>query len=209
MALETSDPDAVHEATRDILSQPQYTAHELTWWRQAEHYLSHPQDAITDALSYFLGALIGGGAGSIIAWIFVVVLIAGAGWLIVKVTRTTTRDNVVPVGLAPNIRYRSAAEFLAEAEQAERDRRWRQAIRMRYSALLAELGNAGFVRLRAGRTTGEYLSEVRANLPAAAESFFDATRIFEKAWYGTGEPDEGDLTQFKQAASGVNTKAAA
>jgi hypothetical protein len=209
MALDQSDPDAVRAAARDILSQPQYTAHETTWWRQVEHYVTHPSEAITDALSYVLGTLVGGGAGSIIAWIFVVILIAGAVWLIVKVTRTTTRDNVIPVGIAPNTRYRSAAEFLAEAEKAELDRRWRHAIRMRYSAVLAELGSTGFVRLRPGRTTGEYLSEVRANLPAAADAFFEATRIFEKAWYGTGEPDERDLTHFKEAAAGVNAKAAA
>jgi hypothetical protein len=209
MALETSDPDAVRAAARDILSQQAYTSHELTWWRQLLYYLAHPWAALTDGIDYVLGALVGGGAGAVVAWIFVVALIAGAVFLIVGVTRTTVHDNVIPVGLAPSTRFRSAAEFLAEAEQAERDGRWRQAIRMRYSALLAELGAAGLVRLRPGRTTGEYLMEVRGNLPAAAESFFDATMVFERAWYGTGQTDERDLSRFKDAASGVNAKAAA
>jgi hypothetical protein len=207
VALETSDPEAVRAAAREILSQPEYTAHEMTWWRQLMYYAAHPWEAVSDGIDWLLGHLAGTGPGAVVAWIFVVAFLGGLVFLIVTLTRSTTRDNAIPVGLAPSTRDRTPAEFLEEAERMEAEGRWRQAIRMRYAALLAELGLAGFIRLRPGRTTGEYLMEVRSNLPAAAESFGSATQVFERAWYGKGEPDQSDLQQFKHAASGVNAKA--
>jgi hypothetical protein len=207
MALDTSDPEAVRAAAREILSQSEYTRHELTWWRQLLYYATHPWEALADGMDWFFGQLVGRGPGAVIAWFFVVALIGGLIFLIVTLTRSTTRDNAVPVGMAPSTRDRTPAEFLAEAERMEAERRWRQAIRMRYAALLAELGQGGFIRLRPGRTTGEYVVEVRANLPDASDAFESATRVFERAWYGKSEPSNGDLEQFKDHASGVKSKA--
>lgn len=207
MALETSDPEAVRAAAREILAKPEYATHELTWWRQFLYYLSHPWEAVGDGLDWLFGQLAGTGPGAVVAWIFVIAFIGGLIFLIVTLTRSTSRDNAVPVGLAPSTRDRTPQEFLAEAERMEAEGRWRQAIRMRYAALLAELGLGGFIRLRPGRTTGEYLREVRANFPDASEAFDTATRVFERAWYGSGQPSERDLHQFKEAASGVKVKA--
>jgi hypothetical protein len=209
MALDTSDPEAVRAAAREILSQSEYTRHELTWWRQLLYYVTHPWEALADGFNWFLGQLVGSGPGTVISWLFVVALVVGLIFLIFTLTRSTTRDNAVPVGMAPSTRDRTPAEFLAEAERMEAEGRWRQAIRMRYAALLAQLGQDGFIRLRPGRTTGEYVVEMRSNLPDAAEAFESATRVFERAWYGKGEPAESDLEAFKVQASGVKSKALA
>lgn len=209
MALDASDPEAVRAAAREILSHPEFATHEMTWWRQLLYYVGHPGEALTDAFDWVLGQFSGGGAGVVIAWIAVAILLSAAVTLIVALTRTTSHDNVVPVGFVPNARYRSAAEFLADAERLEREQQWREAIRMRYAALLAELGASGFLRLRPGRTTGEYFAEVRSNLPVVTQPFGEATMLFESAWYGDVASTSVELEQFKACSAGVQAKAAA
>ena len=206
MALNTADPEAVRSAAREILDDPQFPNHDPSLFDQVMYWVTHPAEALEYAISWVLGHLIGTGPGTFISWIVVLAFLAGVVFAVVMLTRSTRHDNSVPVTFATSSGQKTAAEFLAEAAAFEQNAQWRDAIRMRYAAVLADLGQAGIVRLRPGRTTGEYLGEVRENLPDGAEVFGDVTIGFELAWYGSAETTQGDLERFKDVAGRVKAK---
>jgi hypothetical protein len=92
---------------------------------------------------------------------------------------------------------RGPAEWRADAEAAERAGQWRQALRCRYRALVAELADRGLVEEVAGRTAGEYRAEVAGAAPAVAAPFAGATELFERAWYGEAPTGQDEAARFR------------
>lgn len=209
MALETSNPEAVREAARRILSEPQFKEHEPTLWDKFFHYLSNPTELFIDGLEWILGHFAESGVGSVVAWLVVGFVVMAAIVLVFFLLRSTKRDSVIPLGVPGASRAQSPRELVTAAEQYEQEGEWRLAIRMRYAALLMHVANAGFVKLRPGRTAGEYLADVQSNFPTIATTFSDATRLFERVWYGDAPVTAGDVTVFRSLADDVVTKVAA
>lgn len=71
-----------------------------------------------------------------------------------------------------------------DAEAAEAEGRWKDAVRYRFRELVAELAERRVVAAVAGRTCGELRQEVRLRAPEAAAGFDDACWLFEGPWYG-------------------------
>lgn len=71
-----------------------------------------------------------------------------------------------------------------EAEAAEAEGRWKDAVRYRFRELVAELTERRVVAEVAGRTCGELRQEVRLRAPEAAAGFDEASWLFEGPWYG-------------------------
>src|SRR6266508_687309 len=119
-----------------------------------------------------------------------------------RFVRTMSRSPEVAAAIV-SIPQRSAAEWRAEAEAHEAAREWRQAVRCRYRALVADLASRGVVEEVPGRTSGEYRGEVSRNLPNASEAFAGATEVFDRAWYGRQPTGEGEATSFRDLAGRV------
>ncbi len=182
------DPGQVHDATRRVLRRAEFQPARRTPLEVAWQWL-------LERLGILLGQLASGGAGAIIGLVVVLLILAAVAFVAVRFSLGVTRDPASAAAL-PAVPGRTPAEWRAEAEAHERAGEWRQAVRCRYRALVADLAVRGLVDEVPGRTAGEYRGEVRRNAPVVADDFAGATELFELAWYArwpTGQDDAGRL----------------
>jgi Domain of unknown function (DUF4129) len=194
------DPLQVRGAAQDILRRAEFQPSKRSWWSAAIHWVLH-------GLGQLLGRLLGIGGGSgvqgwlavaaLVAVVVVVVLLAVRYW--VPLARNPSR----PVVMTAARRGRSAVDWRAEAARHERDGRWRDALRCRYRALVADLAGRGVVEEVPGRTAGEYRAEMQARAPAVATEFAGATALFEDAWYGDRPTGPDEQAHFDELAGRV------
>ncbi|HZD70608.1 MAG TPA: DUF4129 domain-containing protein [Actinomycetes bacterium] len=191
----TRDPEQVHRTAREVLSRPEF--------REAgRSLLSRVWTWLLAHVGELVAALIGTSAGSIVGLLLTLLILAAVAALAVRFARGMTRDPELAAAI-PGAPGRSAEDWRVEAEAHERAGRWRQALRCRYRALLADLAGRGLVEEVPGRTAGEYRGEVRRNAPAAAEAFSGATELFERAWYGRAPTGAADANRFRDLAGRV------
>jgi hypothetical protein len=165
-------------------------------------FVEEAVDWVDETVRSFLSSLVSGGAGSLIAWVVLVGLLAVVGLLVARVVRTVQPVPTTATERAVDVR-RAAVDWRAEAERLEREHAWKAALRSRYRWLVAELVEREVLRDVPGRTAGEYRTEVGEHAPAAASAFSGASELFERAWYGdlpTG-PDENE--RFRSLAGDV------
>ena len=184
----TSDPEEVRALADEILRAARY--------REAPE--SVPQRVLNwvfEQLAQVFGALVGGGGGAVVAWLILGGAISAVVYLLVRHGRVT-----LPAATqqgAPQVMVeltRSPREWRGEADALERQGRWREGLRCRHRALIAELVRRGAIPDQAGRTAGEYVRDVALALPEAAVPLAAATELFEAAWYGgavTGASEAG------------------
>jgi hypothetical protein len=170
------DSEQVREVTREVLSRAEFRVPERS-------LLERVVDWVLEMIGRLLAALGGSGAGGIVGLILLGLVLLGVGVLVARFSRGLTPSPEV-AAVVPGGRRRSAAAWRAEAEAQERAGAWREAVRSRYRALVADLAMRGVVEEVPGRTAGEYRREVGQTLPDAAGDFAGATELFEVAWYG-------------------------
>jgi Domain of unknown function (DUF4129) len=173
------DPQQVREVTREVLSRPEFRAPERS-------LMERVIDWVLEMIGRLLAALGGSGAGGIVGLVLLGLILLGVGVLAARFSRGLTPSPEVAAAV-PGGRLRSAVEWRAEAEAHERAGAWREAVRSRYRALVADLALRGVVEEVPGRTAGEYRREVDQALPDAAGDFAGATELFEVAWYGRAD----------------------
>lgn len=192
------DPADARRAVDEVLSRPEYADLE-------PGLLERALDALLMQFARAVSALEGTGFGTVIGAVVLVAALALAGWLIARFVRGVRRDPAAGVAVEGEL-GRTPRDWLEEAERHEAGGRLREAVRCRYRALVAALAARGVVEEVPGRTTGEYLEEVRRAAPAAAPAFAAVTASFEEAWYGSGTvtPEElGRLRDDARAAEGA------
>jgi Domain of unknown function (DUF4129) len=178
----------VRAATRRVLRRPEFQPARRSPLQVAWEWL-------LERIGIVLGQLAAGGAGSVISLVVVLLIVGAVVLLAIRFSRGMTRDPAAAAAL-PAVPRRAPAEWRAEAEAHERAGEWRQAVRCRYRALVADLAVRGLVDDVPGRTAGEYRVEVRHNAPGVAADFAGATELFELAWYArwaTGPDDAARL----------------
>ncbi len=191
LPISRKDPAKVAEAADDVLARPEYRVPSPTLAERVQRW-------VAEVFGHVLGALIGGGGASLIAWGLLALGIGVVGVLAARFARGVTPD----AGLAASsvsAPLRTATDWRAEADAHERAGRWRPALRCRYRALVAELAAGGVVEDVPGRTTGEYRAAVVVAAPDVAPDFAAATELFERAWYGrapTGADDAAHLSSL-------------
>jgi uncharacterized protein DUF4129 len=195
------DPGEVREAAREVLSRPEFQGPD-------QPLLSRLLDWLLELVGRLLAALGGSGAGGIVGLVLLALLLVGVGLLVARFSRGLTPSREVAAAVPGTVR-RTAAEWRAEAEAHERTGAWRQAIRSRYRALVAELAARGLVEEVPGRTAGEYRREVGRSLPAAAADFAGATELFEKAWYGRSDTGSQEAAHLRDLSGRVLQRAPA
>jgi hypothetical protein len=182
------DPEAVREAADRILADRAYRPPSPA---PLERVIDWILDRLEDLLSpfeSFVGGLGGGGGGggTIVAYVILAVAVAFLIRVLLRADwRRTRRDRAgrdephVTVSSRPD-----AAAWRERAAAAEAEGSWRDAVRLRFAVLVAELVTGGVLDAVPGRTAAEYRRELAELRPAAAEPFGRAVRIFEDAWYG-------------------------
>ena len=192
LVVPVTSAEEVHRITDAVLARPEFLESRPSWLQQAGR-------RINDVINDFLNTLGEGTRGSTIGTLTLVLLALLVVFLVLRYTRTMRRDPGLDVAVEGPV-GRAAAQWLADAEAAAAAGDWRQALRCRYRALVADFAANGLVEEVPGRTTGEYLRVVEENVPAAAEAFAVATRTFEAAWYGHADVQAADVEAFAATA---------
>lgn len=182
----------VERVTDAVLSRPEFLDAQPSWLQQALRW-------VADVITRFLDTLGQGERGSTIGTVALVVTALLLVVLVVRYTRSMRRDPGLDVTV-DGPAGRGADQWLADAQRLEEQSDWRGGLRCRYRALVAEFADAGLLEEVPGRTTGEYLAVVEADVPLAAGSFAAATRRFESAWYGHDDVDQADVAEFAATA---------
>ena len=194
------DPQQVREVVREVLSRPEF--------RPPQRSLTERLfDWVLELIGRLLAALGGSGAGGIVGLILLALVLVGVGVLAARFSRGLTPSP--EVAAVPGGRWRPAAEWRAEAEAHERAGAWREAVRSRYRALVADLAARGLVEEVPGRTAGEYRGEVGRAAPAAAADFAGATELFEVAWYGRADTGAREAAHLRDLSDRVLQRARA
>jgi hypothetical protein len=188
----TRPPGQVTRAVHDVLARPEYQ-------HPGPSLLERIQQDVLDWLARVLSGVVGAGIG---AWIVLVVIVGLVVLVVWRLARDVSRDPGQRLAVSTG-RLRPSADWRAEAEAHERAGEWRQAVRCRYRALVADLAGRGVLNEIPGRTAGEYRTELGDALPAASPQFAGATELFEGAWYGHRPTGEADAAHFRDLADRV------
>jgi hypothetical protein len=186
------DPEAVRELADRILSQSRYD-------RPPESIPDRILGWVGDQLAKAFESLVGGGGGTVLAWLILVGAVGGIAYLLIRYGRVTIPS--LPSPDEPEVMVeltRSAREWRTEAEVLEREGRWAEGLRCRHRALVAELVRRGAIPDQAGRTAGEYVRDVTRTLPDAAPALAAATELFEAAWYGGATTGAAEAARFAE-----------
>jgi Domain of unknown function (DUF4129) len=200
----SADVAGARNAAHEILSRDEFKPPAQSPVRRA---LDWVRDRLARFIEKLLGVFGGGGGGSLIAWLILALVVAGAVALVVvrvrrgPVVRLAARSVVVD-------RSREPADWRAEADEHARHGRFRDALRCRYRALVGDLARRGLLDEIPGRTTGEERDQLRATAPVAANEFGVATDLFDRAWYGDEPTGSGEDDRFRSLADAVMAKAA-
>jgi hypothetical protein len=97
---------------------------------------------------------------------------------------------------------REASEWESYARELAGRRRWREAIRAWYHAVLVALFRSGLLHHQRGRTNWEYVSRLSPDLPWRRR-FASLTRRFDREWYGRRTSDGSALSEYAREAREV------
>jgi hypothetical protein len=195
LPVPSREPSEVHRAVDEVLSRPEFRP-------AAQPLLDRIWTWVLTRLGELLASLTATTAGSIIGLVLFIAILILLALLATRFARTMSRSPEVDAAIVTPPR-RGADEWRVEAEAHEAAGEWRQAVRCRYRALVADLSSRGVVEEVPGRTSGEYRGEVGRNLPGAAEAFAGATEVFDRAWYGRRPTGKGEVERFRNLAGRV------
>jgi len=108
-----------------------------------------------------------------------------------KIRNRATVGSLRLEDIEQNIHESDLDRFIREALE---EKQYALAIRLYYLAILKELSLAKVIRWKRDKTNRQYLHEIRST--ALADSFAEATRIFEWAWYGSHQLEEEDYNRL-------------
>lgn len=186
------EPSQARRVVEDVLADPVYDPLQPS-------LLDRVIEAVLGPIIELLTNLGGTTPGGMIGYLLLAAILGLVVVASIRFLRGTRRDPAIASAERATI-GRSHADWTAEAEEHESAGRWRDAVRCRYRAVIADLAWKGQVEEVPGRTAGEYLSDLRQSLPSAAEAFAELTVAFEVAWYGDRPVDAQDGALAKDAA---------
>lgn len=185
-----ADPGEVKRAADEILSRPEYQPPDTGRIGTALDWIGK---RIVDVFEW-MGRLFpdtqpssGVGGGFVIGWILLIVGLAAVAWFLVKVMprgRLSKRPTAVVDVPRRHHERTSREQWLQRAVDAEQHGDWTQAVRCRYRALVAGLGERRLLDTSEAVTSGEHLRSFEAT-DAQRTSLAQATDRYERAWYGT------------------------
>ena len=188
------DPAELRSRAQELLSRPPYVEHEPGLFTRLLERLG-------DLVAWFLDAIsISGGAPT--AW---AILVLGVVLLLVVVWRTT-RGMTVDVAHDRDAKgdgARTSGEWFALADEHTAAGRLRDAVRCRYSGMVAAMEASGVIDRVPGRTVHELDAEVRTAAPRVAAEVAAAGERFEALVYGGVPARTADVEIVNGAADAV------
>ena len=197
------DAERARDAARDILSGAEYA-------EPQPGIVERAMDWVFDRAGSFLGTLTGGGPGSVVGWLVVLVLVGLALALLVRALRVPAPRATVADGrhVAHRVEMpRDPAAWLREADRLAAAGDHRGALRCRYQAMLARLVADRVVDDLPGRTATEYRRLLDDRLPERRDDLHALTERFERVWYGGASVDADELARFGAACGSVERDA--
>jgi len=188
------DPEGVRRLARQVLARTEFKSAQRPLILRLLDDLNRVVNGALNRLAR--------GPGSLIGLVMVVAVVAAAVVLALRVLRRLAPDPSRSLAIDVVV-GRSAVDWRAEAARHEASRRWRDALRCRYRALIAELAERDLVAEIPGRTSGEYRREISGSVPSVAADFGAATDLFERAWYGHAPTGADDSAEFADLAGRV------
>jgi hypothetical protein len=192
----TQDPAVTHRQADEILSRREFQ-------RAQPNLLQRIGRTVGDGFAALLRGLVNGGINAVVAWVILSIGAAVVVLVAVRLTRDVRADPGRRAMVLPPEGRRSPIEWAVLAEDYEARAEWKDALRCRYRALLAELVARHILRDRPAETTGEYRGEVSTRLPDAAVAFGGASELFERAWYGDRPTGPVENQRFRELADQV------
>jgi hypothetical protein len=177
--MTTVDPETARRAARDLLDRPEFA-------RPGEGVISRAQRWLAARFGDAISALGGSGAGSVIASILVIGSLVGIGFLVVRFLRTRGRPRRAAAVVDVDVIVSQAVDpvsWRVLADEHRRAGRWRDAVRCRYRAVIADLADRRLVIDTPGSTSGELRDAVESARPTVAVSMEEFTGRFDAAWY--------------------------
>jgi hypothetical protein len=194
--------DEVRRVATETFSGREFLRTKSIWQRIVEW--------ISDHLHFSPG--VGGqftAMSQLVSWLIVIGAVAAlVAVLVLVIRRWTPRarsdDDELEVEILDE---RTTAQWRADARRLEEEGRWKDALRARYRELVGELIDRSILDPRPGRTTGEFRDDVASAAPQVAESFDEASWLFEFAWYADGTTGRPENEQFSHLAADVLDRA--
>lgn len=201
--LPVVDPAEAERAARAVLSDRKYIEAARPPSLRERFF-----DWVGEQITELLQALSSGGGRGFIAWIIVGAFLAVIGFLLFRLLGTV--DPVRKVRASPEIDVsiaadRSVEEWTRAAETAETAGEWREGLRCRHRALVAELLEREVIDRRPGRTAADIGRLASERVPTAATDLDAATRLFEDVWYGWTEADAATRDTFVAHAAAARS----
>lgn len=200
------DPDEVRRLADEILGRAEFAPPSRGLIQRVLDWIGDRIADVLDGLSPgrgTSGGTVAGGVGSGGSAILTVVLLVAAIVLVAVAVRALQgrwRIGRKPPSEDVEVEVeerRTVDEWEAAARRHEAVQEWKDGLRCRFRSLVERLVARGTVPDIAGRTSGEYRTDVAEAVPEAAADFAGAAELFERAWYGdlpTG-PDEAGRFQ--------------
>ncbi len=200
MILATVDREEVRRVARDVFSASEYER-PLSLWERFMRWLARnlrltPPDATGPASGLTTFVLY------VLLFVAAVVVIGLVVLLVRRWVPKVRRDDE-PEPEVEIEAHRSVREWREDAQVAEAEGRWKDAIRARFRELVGRLVEMELAGDEPGRTTGELRVDVRERLPEGADAFSRAALVFELAWYADLDCGPEDLRLLREAAAQV------
>lgn len=192
-----NSPTDARRLADEILQRPEFQ-------RAKPGVLERIQDRVARQLSKLFQFASDSGLGTVLSVLFLAGALAVIAWLIVRVWKVRVVKPERAAMIDADVMVRSdidAAQWRAMAQEHAAAGRWRESIRCRYRALVAEMAERRVVDDSDASTTGSERQQVAEHAPDAAASFDDVATIFDEVWYGGGEPDAATDTKVAEQSS--------
>lgn len=184
------DPDDARDAADDILSRSEFRERPQTLVSRALEWL-------TDRIGDLLGDVLGGQRGAFVGYLLVALAIVVALYFL---WRVMPRRRLAAPGASASFDVvseedPSRGDWLARAEEAEREGRWEDAVHARYHALTTGLVDVAELSPERSATSGRHRREFAVrnrDRPARIGRFDRTTYRYEQVWFGADPADGGD-----------------
>lgn len=187
-------------AAQDVLSRAEFH-------RPGPSIIERIERWVSEGINRVLEAISGAAGGGLIASLILIAAVALVVIMLLRFGKGVQADAPRPAARVRTGRGRSAEDWRAEAAQHEAAGRWRDALRCRYRALVAELAGNGLLDDLPGKTTGEERADIDVAAPDASPSFREATELFDDVWYGDARTGPEDAARFRSLSERVLTEA--
>ena len=196
------DPEDVRELADDILGRDEFQPPERSLLERIGDWIEDLLGGEGGSGAEGAEAAPGTGGSSPITVVLFVLAVAAVGYLAYHLLRHPgrRRDPEVEDPAIEVERHRGPREWVADAERAEAEGRWKDGLRCRFRALVEQLVEDRIVPELVGRTSGELRADVAAAAPGAAGAFDEAADLFDRAWYGDLPTGAAEAERFTRDA---------